>query len=159
MNRGVTLEAGALTLRRAGAADHDALLALQHRAYARNRTLLGVEPLPLCVDYHVVLAEKEVWLADSKGGLAGALVLEPRDGDLLIESIATDPACQAQGHGRALLAAAEARGRSLGYRAVRLYTGSKLTHLIDWYARHGFTIERVEALSDRSITHMIKTIF
>jgi len=25
-----------------------------------------------------------------------------------------------------------------------------------WYGRHGFAVERIEALSDRSITHMIK---
>ena len=38
-------------LRRATAADVDALTALQHAAYARNRDILGVEPLPLLADY------------------------------------------------------------------------------------------------------------
>jgi ribosomal protein S18 acetylase RimI-like enzyme len=156
MARAATSEA--LVLRRAIPGDHDALLALQHRAYARNRDLLGVEPLPLKVDYRAVLAEKEVWVADGNGGLAAALVLEARRDDLLIESIAVDPECQKHGQGRALLAAAEARAQELGFQAVRLYTGSPLVHLIDWYGRHGFRIERIEALSDRSITHLVKTI-
>lgn len=120
--------------------------------------MLGVEPLPLKADYRSVLAEKEVWVADTEGGLTAALVLERREDDLLIESIATDPGRQGRGVGRALLAAAISRGRELGYTTVRLYTGSPLTHLIDWYGRHGFRIERTEALSDRSITHMIKNI-
>ena len=148
----------ALVLRRASPGDHDALLALQHRAYARNRDILGVEPLPLKVDYRAVLAEKEVWVADGTGGIVAALVLEARSDDLLIESIAVDPECQKHGQGRALLAAAEARAQELGFQTVRLYTGSPLTHLIDWYGRCGFRIERIEALSDRSITHMVKNI-
>ena len=143
-------------LRRGTAADHDRLVALQHAAYARNRVLLGVEPIPLKADYHAVLREKEVWLAEEGDALAGALILEPRDGDLMIESIATDPALQSKGLGRSLLTAAEDRARSLDYDVVRLYTGTVLTHLTGWYARHGYQTERIEVLSDRSITHMIK---
>ena len=143
------LAAGALGLRRAGAGDYDGLVAVQRRAYARNRELLGLEPLPLLVDYHAVLAEKEVWVLDGDAGVAAALVLEPRPHDLLIESIATDPSCQGRGIGRALLMAAVERGRALGYNIIRLYTGSSLAHLIGWYGRHGFAIERTDALSDR----------
>ena len=62
------------------------------------------------------------------------------------------------GSGRAMLEAALERGRALGYKTVRLYTGSTLAHLIAWYGRHGFEIERTEALSDRSITHMVKSL-
>ena len=84
------------------------------------------------------------------------LILEPRADDLLIWSIATDPAAQPSGLGRALLAAAEVRARELGCTVMRLYTGTPLTHLVAWYGRHGYAVERLEALSDRSITHMIK---
>lgn len=152
------LAAGRFSLRRAGAGDHDGLVGVQRRAYARNRELLGLEPLPLLADYHAVLAEKEVWVLDGARGIEAALVLEPRPDDLLIESIATDPSCQGRGIGGALLSAAVERGRALGYKTIRLYTGSTLMHLIDWYGRHGFAVERTEALSDRSITHMVKTL-
>ena len=155
---GLGIAAGGQALRRAGPEDDDALMALQRRAYARNRDLLGLEPLPLLVDYHAVLSGKEVWVLDGTAGLDAALVLELRPGDLMIESIATDPACQGRGVGRALLEGAVERGRALGYKTVRLYTGSPLSHLIAWYGRHGFEIERTEALSDRSITHMVKHI-
>jgi len=153
------ITAGDWTLRRAGMACHDAVVSLQRAAYARNRDLLGVTPLPLLADYRVILRDKEVWLAVSDAGvLAGVLVLEHRPGDLMIESVATDPGSQGQGLGRAMLSAAETRARNLGYGIVRLYTGSVLTHLIDWYRRHGFAVDRIETLSDRTITHMMKRL-
>lgn len=156
MTDGGLLQSGGLALRRAETADMASLLALQRAAYARNRALLGVEPIPLQADYAAIMREMEVWVADKDGRLAGALILEPRADDLLIWSIASDPVTQGAGLGRTLLAAAEERARQLRCTVVRLYTGTPLAHLVSWYGRHGFTVERIEALSDRSITHMIK---
>ena len=158
MSEHSTLPAGKWDLRRATPQDHDRLVALQHASYARNRILLGVEPIPLQADYRAVLREKEVWLAEEGEDLPGALILEPRPDDLMIESIATSPSHQGQGLGHALLAAAEDRARALGYELVRLYTGKPLTHLITWYGRHGYATEREEPLSDRTITHMMKRL-
>ena len=150
------LRSGDLALRRAGPADLASLVALQRAAYAKNRQLLGVEPLPLLADYAAIMRDMEVWVAEKGGRLVGALILEPRAGDLLIWSIAADPTTQGAGLGRTLLAATEERARQLGRTVIRLYTGTPLAHLIAWYGRHGFAVERIEALSDRSITHMIK---
>jgi ribosomal protein S18 acetylase RimI-like enzyme len=150
---------GDLSLRRATAVDLAAVIALQRAAYAKNRALLGVEPLPLLADYEAILRDREVWITDRDGKkLAGALILEPRADDLLIWSIATDPTGQGNGLGRLLLDAAEVRAGELGRRVIRLYTGTPLAHLVAWYGRHGYAVEGIEALSDRSITHMIKHI-
>jgi ribosomal protein S18 acetylase RimI-like enzyme len=148
-------------LRRALLADLPAVVALQQAAYARNRVLLGVEPLPLQADYREILTTMEVWLSEAPGTpvpLRGALILEARPEDLLIWSIACDPAAQSSGLGTRLLTAAEARARELGQVIMRLYTGSKFDHLITWYSRHGYEIERVQVMSDRSITHMVKRL-
>ena len=145
-------------LRRADESDYDALVALQHAAYAQNRKILGVVPIPLQADYHAVLRDKEVWLAHDGAACIGALVLEHRDHDLMVESIATAPSAQGHGLGRVLLAAAEHHAQALGYDVVRLYTGKPLTHLIDWYGRHGYTVEREEPLSDRTVVHMMKQL-
>lgn len=147
-----------LMIRRATAADLAAVVALQKDAYARNRAILGVEPLPLQADYHDILATMEVWLAESAAGLDGVLILEPRGNDLLIWSIATAPLRQSKGLGRDLLGFACHRTRMLRLATVRLYTGTKLLHLVDWYTRHGFETERVEERADRSITHMVKRL-
>ena len=145
-------------LRRARAPDLDAVTALQREAYAQNRTILGVEPLPLLADYAQVSRDYEVWLLDGPQGLDAVLILEPRADDLLLWSIATAPRAQGRGVGNRLLAATEARSRELGRNRVRLYTSDKLTERIAWYRRHGYRHERTEALDDRSIVHLVKLL-
>jgi ribosomal protein S18 acetylase RimI-like enzyme len=145
-------------LRRATAADVEAVTALQRAAYARNREILGVEPLPLQADYADVVARYEVWLAEGDAGLEGVLILEARPDDLLIWSVATDPRAQGRGLGRKLLAASEERAAALGRRVLRLYTGEKLTANIAWYGRHGYAVERIEQMPDRRAVHMVKTL-
>jgi ribosomal protein S18 acetylase RimI-like enzyme len=146
-------------LRRATLADLDAVTAFQHAAYDKNRALLRVEPLPLLADYSDVIDSYETWLLQRDGRLDGVLILEPRADDLLIWSVATAPATQKGGVGRMLLAATEERARALGRSVIRLYTGEPLTGNIAWYQRHGYAIERVEALAaDRRIVHMRKKL-
>lgn len=152
------LQSAELVLRRAGTADLEGVLALQQAAYAKNRPLLGVEPIPLLADYAHILRTMEVWAYERDGRLLGVLILEPRAEDLLIWSVAAHPGAQGSGIGRALLAAADERARQIGRPLLRLYTGTPLAHLVAWYGRHGYSIERIEALSDRSITHMIKNL-
>jgi RimJ/RimL family protein N-acetyltransferase/ribosomal protein S18 acetylase RimI-like enzyme len=147
-----------LRLRLAGPRDLAALGEFQRAAYAPNRAILGLEPLPLLFDYDQVLGRYETWLADGDGGLSGALILDPHPDHLLIWSLATAPSAQRQGLGARLLAAAEARARQLGLDTLRLYTGEKLTGNVRWYHRHGYAIERVEELPDRRLVHMTKRI-
>jgi ribosomal protein S18 acetylase RimI-like enzyme len=145
-------------LRRASAADIERVTALQHAAYARNRSILGVEPLPLRADYADIVSTCEVWLAEGANGIDGVLILELRPDDLLLWSIATAPHAQGRGLGGRLLAAAEARARELNRRSVRLYTGEKLAENIAWYERHGYRRERIEELDDRRIVHLAKQV-
>ena len=145
-----------IALRRASADDLAAVTALQQAAYAKNRVLLGVEPLPLTADYAAVFSTYEVWLADGAHGLDGVLILQARPDDLLIWSVATAPAAQRSGVGNRLLAFAESHARGLGLRCIRLYTGEPLTGNIAWYQRHGYVHERIEQLPDRRLVHLIK---
>ena len=134
------------------------VVALQHAAYAPNQVVLGVLPIPLQADYVSIFKTLEVWLAESPAGLDGVLILEPRTADLLIWSIATEPARPHTGLGRDMLAWAEVRARQLGCDTMRLYTGTVFTHLVQWYGRHGYATERIEQRPDRSATHMIKRL-
>jgi GNAT superfamily N-acetyltransferase len=145
-------------LRRAIAPDLDRVVTLQRASYVWNRARLGVEPIPLLADYNAILRDMEVWLAEDEGGLRGVLILEPRADDLLLWSVAVSPGRQGTGLGRALLAATEDRARQLGYRVVRLYTGTLLTERVAWYSRHGYVVERIEETRDRSVMHMVKRL-
>lgn len=160
------LVAGDVTLVPAGADQLAAVERLQQAAYARNRDLLGQEPLPLQADYAAILRDHEVWVTPGAepGQLDAVLILEvdgvagDDDDAILIWSIAADPSAQQRGLGRKLLAAAEVRARDLGRGRIRLYTGEPLTHLIHWYGRNGYEVERTEVLPDRRIVHMLKTL-
>ena len=147
-----------MTLRRGTLDDLPAVTALQRAAYAKNRPLLGVEPLPLLADYAQVFADYEVYLAERDGRLDGVLILEPRTDDLLIWSVAVAPAAQGRGVGNTMLTFAEARARELGVACIRLYTGEPLTANIAWYRRHGYAHERLEDMGDRCIMHLIKQL-
>lgn len=152
------LEVEGRTLRRADVSDVPQIETLQRAAYAQNRILLGVEPLPLLWDYAHILRAHEVWKLEGTEDIAGVLVLQPRADDLLIDSIAASPRAQGFGYGNMLLAAGEARARQLGRRTVRLYTGEPLSANIHWYRRKGYAIERVEQLPDRRLVHMAKAV-
>jgi len=146
-------------LRRARPDETEKIAAFQRAAYESNRAILDVEPIPLKADYIKILSEYEVLLyEETEGGLAGVLILESRPDDLLIWSIATAPDARGSGLGNRLVAAAETRARELGKCTLRLYTGELLVNNIAWYQRRGYAIERTEALSDRRIVHMKKTI-
>lgn len=144
--------------RRGGPDDRAAIEALQQAAYARNRELLGVEPLPLLADYGSLFASHEFWLLDGAVAPRGLLVLEKRPKDLLIWSVAASPVAQGQGVGTRLLDFAETRARQLKRSTLRLYTGEKLIQNIAWYQRHGYAVEGREVLADRVLIHMVKTI-
>lgn len=152
------LESEGRVLRRAGLDDLAAVESLQKAAYARNRILLGVEPVPLLWDYARVFREREVWVLDVPEGLGGVLILQARADDLLIDSVAACPKAQGFGYGNLLLTAGEARARALGRRTARLYTGEPLSANIHWYRRKGYAIERVEQLPDRRLVHMAKAV-
>lgn len=147
-----------ITFRRASDDDRAGIEALQHAAYARNRALIGLEPLPLKEDYAEIMRapEREVWLAEERGRLKGVLILQKRPNDLLIWSVAAAPEAQRQGLGQIMLDAAEVRAGQLGRKVIRLYTTAALEGLIRWYHRHGYEIEGHEDLPDRKITHMVK---
>ena len=145
-------------LQRARRNDLPAVTALQHAAYARNRTILGVEPLPLLADYEKVFSDYEVYLAEREGALEGVLILGPRADDLLIWSVATAPQAQGRGVGNQMLAFAEAQAHALGLTCMRLYTGEPLTGNIAWYTRHGYVYERTEDMGDRRAVHLVKQL-
>ncbi len=146
-----------IRFRRATDADRATIEALQLAAYHRQH-LLGLEPAPLKADYADIIAHMEVWLAEERDRLRGVLILDVREADLLIWSIAAAPDAQGQGLGQIMLDAAEVRAAQLSRQIIRLNTGAVQQSLIGWYGRHGYAIETIEIVDDRQLTHMIKRL-
>ena len=146
-----------IRFRQATPADIPAIEALQQAAYHRQH-LLGLQPPPLKADYADVIARMEVWLAEERDRLRGVLILDVREADLLIWSIAAAPDAQGQGLGQIMLDAAEVRAGQLARHIIRLNTGAVQQTLVGWYGRHGYAIETIEIVADRQLTHMIKRL-
>ena len=147
-----------MRLRRAQSNDLASLVAMQAAAYAQNEILLGMTPAPLLADYADIIAGMETWVAEADLGFDGALVLDHRDGDTLIWSVAVHPRAQGSGLGRKLLAFAERRARENERDTIRLYTAEVYTSNVAWYLRAGFEIESKELYRGRTRVNMKKTI-
>jgi N-acetylglutamate synthase-like GNAT family acetyltransferase len=126
-------------IRPAHAADLDAVSQLVHEAYGHYTARLGKQPGPMLDDYARRIADAEVWVLEDEGALAGILVLEEVEGGaLLLDNIAIAPNAQGKGHGRTLVAFAEAEARRRGHSQLRLYTHVLMIENVAIYSRLGF---------------------
>jgi ribosomal protein S18 acetylase RimI-like enzyme len=125
-------------IRPARLTDADWARALVRRAYALYVPRMGKEPAPMLADYGALIAAGEVHVLEDGGAPVALIVLRAHGDALFIENIAVDPAAQRKGHGRALLAFAEAEARRLGLTALRLYTNAAMIENLGYYPRLGF---------------------
>jgi GNAT superfamily N-acetyltransferase len=127
-------------------------------AYGPYQESIGVRPLPLDDDYAARLAAGQLWVLDGAAGLEGVLVLERRDGYLLVDNVAVDPALQHGGRGRRLLAFAEEQARRLGFGELRLYTNERMVENRRLYARLGYEEIARETIEGRHAVWMRKRL-
>lgn len=126
-------------IRPANGEDVAAVGRLVRNAYGHYVARLGKPPGPMLDDYARRVADGQVWVLEEKGALAGVLVLEDdEDGALLLDNIAIAPHAQGKGHGRTLVAFAEAEARRRGHTTIRLYTHVLMTENVAIYGRLGF---------------------
>ncbi|HIC82356.1 MAG TPA: N-acetyltransferase [Kiloniellaceae bacterium] len=126
------------TVRPATAADRPRIEAIVTAAYSPYIERMGMRPGPMLDDYAKRIADKQAYVLEAEGRIAGILVLEPGDGSLLLDNIAIDPACQGSGHGRRLMTFAENTARQRGCACVVLYTHELMTENIALYRRYGY---------------------
>lgn len=125
-----------MPIRPADAADLPAVERIVRDAYTRYIARIGKPPGPMNDDYAALIRGHAVWVTGNP--VAGAIVLLPQDGHLLLDNVAVDPAAQGQGIGRALIEFAEAEARRRGYTELRLYTHETMTENIALYRRTGW---------------------
>ncbi len=127
-----------VTIRRAGIEDADGLGRCLDAAYAQYAA--RIEDLPsMSEECAGEIAANLVWVAESGGGIVGALVLAPREGFMLLANVAVHPDMRGAGVGRRLLALAESEAARRGYGEMRLNTHADMPETIGLYARNGWT--------------------
>jgi len=145
-------------IRTAHAAEAGAVRDIVNDAYRSYVPRIGKSPGPMLDDYSKRIAEGQVWVLDSSGGIAGILVLEETSDGFLLDNIAVAPGQQGKGHGRVLLEFAEAEAARCGWREIRLYTNALMTENIALYTRIGYveTARMTEKGFDR--VYMVKRL-
>jgi ribosomal protein S18 acetylase RimI-like enzyme len=145
-------------LRRAVAADAEAIRALTRQAYAKWVPLIGREPKPMRADYDEALRNHRIDLVYLGGELAALIETIAEADHLLVENLAVEPAFQKRGLGHMLMAHAERLATELGYPEVRLYTNKLFVENIELYRRLGYRIDREESLAAGIAVHMSKSV-
>ena len=145
-------------IRRAIAADAALVRSLSRAAYAKWVPLIGREPWPMTADYDAALRNHIIDLLHLAGDVVALVEMIPAAGHLLVENLAVLPEHQGHGHGRRLMAHAEAVATTFGHRQLRLYTNQLFAENIALYQRLGYEIEREEVLPTGVVIHMQKNL-
>jgi ribosomal protein S18 acetylase RimI-like enzyme len=126
------------SFRRAGPTDAPAVAALVHAAYRHYVERIGITPGPMTDDYHQVIRDYHVTVAEHGAAIAGVIVLRVTDEGFLIDNVAVHPAHRGRGLGSALLDLAEAEARRAGFGSIYLYTHEKMTENLALYSKIGY---------------------
>jgi ribosomal protein S18 acetylase RimI-like enzyme len=136
------------TFRAATAADVPALVTLINRAYRSEASQAGWTTEGHLLDgprideatlLQMLAAPPAVLLqAELPGQLAGCVYLEPQGPALYLSMLAVDPAAQAHGLGRQLLAQAERHAYQAGCTTIKMSVLALRPELLAWYERQGY---------------------
>jgi GNAT superfamily N-acetyltransferase len=151
-------EAAIPAFRRAIAADAALVRAISRAAYAKWVPLIGREPWPMTADYDLALRDHRIDLLHQEGEVVGLVEMIPAPDHLLVENVAVLPEHQGKGHGRRLMAHAEAVAGTLGHGLLRLYTNQRFAANIALYQRLGYELEREETVPAGVVVHMRKRL-
>ena len=150
------------TLRRADAADADAVAACAIEAFRTYIPRLGLTPIPMTKNYGAAIANAQVWVAtqqqEQQAQAVAALVLDITDEGFLIDVIAVLPQHQGTGVGRALLELAEREALRQGHDSIYLFTNEKMTENRALYERIGYVEYKRLVLEQRTRVFLRKRL-
>ncbi|MFS2048247.1 GNAT family N-acetyltransferase [Variovorax sp. Varisp41] len=154
-------EAPRWTLRRAEAADAEAIRDCAIAAFSVYLPRLPIVPLPMSKDYASAIELQQVWVAADAAEIAeiaAAIVLDITDEGFLVDVIAVRPRHQGSGAGRALLELAEREALRQGFDSIYLFTNEKMSENRALYARIGYVEYRRLVLENRTRVFLRKAL-
>lgn len=119
-------------VRDAGPAERERALDIFHREF-RGRQLVA-DGVPVAVE------DADLLVAETEGGIMGALAWRRRNGALHIVALATDPMWQRGGVGGSLVAEAEALARRLGAGRILVTMTNDNIPALYFYQRRGYRL-------------------
>jgi N-acetylglutamate synthase-like GNAT family acetyltransferase len=125
-------------LRRATAADVEAIEGLVTESFGKYVERIGKPPAPMVADYAGLLDTSRVWVLEREDTVIAVLVTQHHGDHLLLETIAVAPGAQGGGHGRRLMERAERDAIEQGLTEVRLVTNQAMTENLVFYPRLGY---------------------
>lgn len=132
-------------------ADYPAVVACIEAAFSKWVPIMsGMKPLALTADYHAHIESGATYVMEgnTKGELAGLLILWREDDALYLDTIAVNPAYQKHGLGRRLLAFTEQKAREMGLEKITLVTNEKMVANQEYYTKNGFVETHRHALHE-----------
>jgi GNAT superfamily N-acetyltransferase len=122
-------------VREAVAADRPRALDIFLREFRGRQLVADGEP--------VSVADAEMLVAETEGGISGALAWRRRNGAFHIVALATDPMWQRAGVGGNLLVEAEAVARREGFQRILVTMTNDNIPALYFYQRHGYRLVTV----------------
>jgi GNAT superfamily N-acetyltransferase len=129
-----------ISVRRATAADADAVTGLVSRAYAHYVPRIGLRPAPMDDDHGGRIGAGQCWVAVDGATVVGVIELAEDGAALMVVNVAVDPDRQGEGLGGRLLDVAPEEARRLGLTRLRLYTHVLMVENQRYYRRRGWTL-------------------
>jgi ribosomal protein S18 acetylase RimI-like enzyme len=136
--------------------DASKVATLVDAAYSHYVERIGILPPPMTDNYAQVIANQQVTVAESHGGIVGVIVLNVDEEGFLIDNVAVDPSHRGQELGKALLRFAEAEARRAGFNSIYLYTHEKMTENLALYSRIGYVEYDRRSKGEFSLVYMRK---
>ena len=124
-------------VREAGGGDRERALEIFHREFRGRQLVADGEP--------VDVDQADLLVAETEGGVSGALAWRVRPDALHVVALATDPMWQRSGVGGYLLAEAEALARRHGLRRVLVTMTNDNSPALYFYQRRGYRLAGVLA--------------
>lgn len=125
-------------IRPAQAGDAQPITELVNQAYSPYILRIGRKPGPMLDDYARLIAEATVFVLVAGDEIAGVLVMEREDSELILLNVAVLPRCKGQGIGKQLMVFCEEYARDSGCEAIRLYTHALMTENLGIYSKLGY---------------------
>lgn len=125
-----------MSIRRANAADVEAIATCAAAAYHKYIARIGREPAPMLADFALQVSLGQVHVLEVKNTVVAFAVCYPQDDCYFLENIAVDPACQGSGYGAQMLEHVHALASQYG--VVKLYTNEKMHENLSWYKGRGY---------------------